>query len=99
MSRKENGSCVRTISSATEADMLGLAEPGEDGEAADDADDDAGDDAGSPVCLEGCVFHEDASGFLVVNVTWRGKSFVGTLLDSSRHDWAPPRYALTSHMR
>ena len=28
-----------------------------------------------------------------MNVTWRGKSFVGTLLDCSRYDWAPPRNA------
>lgn len=29
---------------------------------------------------------------LVVNVTWRNKTYVGTLLDCTRHDWAPPRY-------
>lgn len=29
-------------------------------------------------------------GVLVVNVTWRGKSYVGTLLDASKHDWGPP---------
>jgi hypothetical protein len=30
----------------------------------------------------------------VINVTWRGKTYVGTLLDSTRHvnQWAPPRY-------
>lgn len=27
----------------------------------------------------------------MVNVTWREKSYVGTLLDCSKHDWAPPR--------
>lgn len=32
------------------------------------------------------------SGMLVVNVTWRNKTYVGTLLDCTRHDWAPPRY-------
>ncbi|KAJ8881080.1 hypothetical protein PR048_017553 [Dryococelus australis] len=32
------------------------------------------------------------SGVLVVNVTWRGKTYVGTLLDCTRHDWAPPRF-------
>jgi hypothetical protein len=31
------------------------------------------------------------SGILVVNVTWRGKTYVGTLMDSTKHDWAPPR--------
>jgi len=28
---------------------------------------------------------------LVVNVTWRNKTYVGTLLDCTQHDWAPPR--------
>lgn len=32
---------------------------------------------------------------LVVNVTWRNKTYVGTLLDCTRHDWAPPRCAST----
>lgn len=32
------------------------------------------------------------AGVLVVNVTWRGKTYVGTLLDCTRHDWAPPRF-------
>ncbi|MGH0134003.1 UNVERIFIED_CONTAM: hypothetical protein FKN15_053773 [Acipenser sinensis] len=31
-------------------------------------------------------------GMLVVNVTWRNKTYVGTLLDCTRHDWAPPRF-------
>lgn len=31
-------------------------------------------------------------GVLVVNVTWRGKTYVGTLLDCTKHDWAPPRF-------
>ena len=25
-------------------------------------------------------------------MTWRGKTYVGTLLDCTRHDWAPPRF-------
>ena len=29
---------------------------------------------------------------LVVNVTWRGKTYVGTLLDCTKNDWAPPRF-------
>ncbi|NXK99217.1 ZN608 protein, partial [Mesembrinibis cayennensis] len=29
---------------------------------------------------------------LVVNVTWRNKTYVGTLLDCTKHDWAPPRF-------
>jgi hypothetical protein len=32
------------------------------------------------------------AGVLVVNVTWRGKTYVGTLMDSTKHDWAPPRW-------
>uniref|UniRef100_A0A0K2V481 C2H2-type domain-containing protein n=1 Tax=Lepeophtheirus salmonis TaxID=72036 RepID=A0A0K2V481_LEPSM len=34
-------------------------------------------------------------GVLVINVTWRGKTYVGTLLDSTQHvnQWAPPRYS------
>lgn len=31
------------------------------------------------------------AGMLVVNVTWRNKTYVGTLLDCTQHDWAPPR--------
>ncbi|KAJ8285253.1 hypothetical protein GJAV_G00024680 [Gymnothorax javanicus] len=32
------------------------------------------------------------TGVLVVNVTWRKRTYVGTLLDCTRHDWAPPRF-------
>ncbi|KAI5707937.1 hypothetical protein M8J77_013002 [Diaphorina citri] len=46
---------------------------------------------GTSVTLEGIVWHE-TEGVLVVNVTWRGKTYVGTLLDCTRHDWAPPRF-------
>jgi len=45
---------------------------------------------GTSVTLEGIVWHETEGGVLVVNVTWRGKTYVGTLLDCTRHDWAPP---------
>ncbi|CAG0897804.1 unnamed protein product [Cyprideis torosa] len=47
---------------------------------------------GTSVCLEGIIWQETDSGVLVVNVTWRGKTYVGTLLDSTKHDWAPPRF-------
>ncbi|XP_063990984.1 zinc finger protein 608-like isoform X2 [Diachasmimorpha longicaudata] len=47
---------------------------------------------GTAVTLEGIVWHETEGGVLVVNVTWRGKTYVGTLLDCTRHDWAPPRF-------
>ena len=34
------------------------------------------------------------AGVLVVNITWRGKTYVGTLLDCARHtnQWSAPRY-------
>ncbi|KAA0202444.1 hypothetical protein HAZT_HAZT006297, partial [Hyalella azteca] len=47
---------------------------------------------GTSVTLEGIVWHETQGGVLVVNVTWRGKTYVGTLLDCTQHDWAPPRF-------
>lgn len=31
-------------------------------------------------------------GVLVVNVTWRGRTYVGTLLDCTKNEWAPPRF-------
>jgi len=37
-------------------------------------------------------------GVLVVNVTWKGKTYMGTLLDATKHDWSPPRYNLWSSM-
>ncbi|XP_046583820.1 zinc finger protein 608-like [Haliotis rubra] len=47
---------------------------------------------GTSITLEGLVWHETENGVLVVNVTWRGKTYVGTLLDATRYDWAPPRF-------
>lgn len=46
---------------------------------------------GTSVNLEGIVWQETDGGILVVNVTWRGKTYVGALLDCTKHDWAPPR--------
>ena len=46
---------------------------------------------GTSVVLEGAVLDE-IEGVLVVNVTWRGKTYVGTLLDCTKHDWASPRF-------
>ncbi|XP_078456034.1 zinc finger protein 608-like isoform X2 [Lampetra planeri] len=46
---------------------------------------------GTCINLEGIVWHETES-MLVVNVTWRNKSYVGTLLDCTKHEWAPPRF-------
>ena len=40
-----------------------------------------------------------SAGVLVVNVTWRGKTYVGTLLDSTKQDWACPRYGSNLHPR
>eukprot|EP00096_Caligus_rogercresseyi_P010715 TRINITY_DN3998_c0_g4_i1.p1 TRINITY_DN3998_c0_g4~~TRINITY_DN3998_c0_g4_i1.p1 ORF type:complete len:1376 (+),score=509.89 TRINITY_DN3998_c0_g4_i1:510-4637(+) len=42
-------------------------------------------DPGTSVTLEGIVWHETEGGVLVINVTWRGKTYVGTLLDSTQH--------------
>ncbi|XP_076304894.1 uncharacterized protein LOC143222348 isoform X2 [Tachypleus tridentatus] len=46
---------------------------------------------GTSVLLEGIVWQETEEGVLVVNVTWRDKTYVGTLLDCTKYDWAPPR--------
>ncbi|CAF0721418.1 unnamed protein product [Rotaria sp. Silwood1] len=51
---------------------------------------------GTSVVLEGIVWNETDSGVLVVNVTWRGKTYVGTLLDSTKQDWACPRLTCES---
>ncbi|XP_052102696.1 zinc finger protein 608-like isoform X2 [Mytilus californianus] len=47
---------------------------------------------GTNVLLEGIVWQETENGVLVVNVTWRDKTYVGTLLDATKHEWAPPRF-------
>ncbi|NWX93343.1 ZN608 protein, partial [Nothoprocta pentlandii] len=47
---------------------------------------------GTSVNLEGIVWHETEEGVLVINVTWRNKTYVGMLLDCTKHDWAPPRF-------
>uniref|UniRef100_A0A8C4RSY7 Zinc finger protein 608 n=1 Tax=Erpetoichthys calabaricus TaxID=27687 RepID=A0A8C4RSY7_ERPCA len=44
------------------------------------------------VWIDGCFFSFLYAGVLVVNVTWRNKTYVGTLLDCTKHDWAPPRF-------
>ncbi|CDW57458.1 hypothetical protein TTRE_0000575001 [Trichuris trichiura] len=46
---------------------------------------------GTAVVLEGVLWKETSDGILVVNVTWRGKSYVGTLLDLTQYNWSPPR--------
>ncbi|CAF0741167.1 unnamed protein product [Didymodactylos carnosus] len=51
---------------------------------------------GTTVVLEGIVWNETDSGVLVVNVTWRGKTYVGTLLDSTKLNWAAPRLTCES---
>ncbi|XP_069025497.1 zinc finger protein 608 isoform X3 [Embiotoca jacksoni] len=47
---------------------------------------------GTSVNLQGIIWHETEEGVLVVNVTWRKRTYVGTLLDCTKHDWAPPRF-------
>lgn len=46
---------------------------------------------GTKVLMEGIVWHETDSGMLVVNVTWRNKTYIGTLLDSTKYTWSAPR--------
>merc|ERR1712066_923592 len=46
---------------------------------------------GTPCNLPGVIYHETESGMFVVNVTWKNKTFIGTLLDSTKYQWAPPR--------
>jgi len=50
---------------------------------------------GTAINLEGIVANETKGGLLSLNITWRGKSFLGTLLDCSTvsphaGQWAPP---------
>ncbi|CAH8588034.1 unnamed protein product [Schistosoma margrebowiei] len=45
---------------------------------------------GTTICLNGIVWLETTTGVLVVNVTWRGRTYIGTLLDATQHDFAPP---------
>jgi hypothetical protein len=47
---------------------------------------------GTSVVLEGIVWNETDKGVLVVNITWRGKTYVGALLNTTEQNWAPPRY-------
>ena len=46
---------------------------------------------GSNILLEGIIWNETNKGVLILNVSWRGKSFVGSLIDSNKAGWAPPR--------
>ncbi|CAF1245195.1 unnamed protein product [Adineta steineri] len=47
---------------------------------------------GTSVVLQGIVWNETDKGVLVVNITWRGKTYVGALLNTTEQNWAPPRY-------
>jgi hypothetical protein len=49
-------------------------------------------ETGTNILLEGVVWNETSKGILIVNVTWKGKSYVGSLIDANRADWAPPRF-------
>ena len=48
--------------------------------------------SGSPIQLEGIVWSETSHGVLVLNVTWKGKTFLGALMDSTNNQWAPPMF-------
>jgi len=54
---------------------------------------------GTAISLEGIVWNETKGGLLSLNLTWRGKSFVGTLLDCSTTDhgsqWTSPWHSDT----
>ena len=47
---------------------------------------------GTNILLEGIVWNETNKGVLILNVSWRGKTFVGSLIDTSKTSWAPPRF-------
>ena len=46
---------------------------------------------GTNILLEGIVWNETNKGVLILNVTWRGKTFVGSLIDTNKVGWAPTR--------
>merc|ERR1711962_207362 len=48
---------------------------------------------GTPVILPATVWYEDRDGLLVVNVTWRGRTYVGTLMDSTKSEHIAQRYS------
>merc|ERR1711990_1189935 len=54
---------------------------------------------GTAINLDGIVWNETKGGLLSLNLTWRGKSFVGTLLDCSTTDhgsqWTSPWHSDT----
>eukprot|EP00090_Calanus_glacialis_P046594 TRINITY_DN9228_c0_g1_i6.p1 TRINITY_DN9228_c0_g1~~TRINITY_DN9228_c0_g1_i6.p1 ORF type:complete len:108 (-),score=35.67 TRINITY_DN9228_c0_g1_i6:47-370(-) len=43
---------------------------------------------GTAINLDGIVWNESKGGLLSLNITWRGKSFMGTLLDCSTSEHA-----------
>lgn len=47
---------------------------------------------GTNILLEGIVWNETSKGVLILNVSWRGKTFVGSLIDAAKTSWAPPRF-------
>jgi hypothetical protein len=46
---------------------------------------------GTNILLEGIIWNETSKGVLILNVAWRGKNYVGSLIDTSKSSWAPPR--------
>ena len=49
---------------------------------------------GTAVKVSGIVWQETEKGLLMLNVTWKGKTYMGTLLDChiplEEHKWGPP---------
>merc|ERR1712032_871443 len=48
---------------------------------------------GTPVNLPATVWYEDRDGLLVVNVTWRGRTYVGTQMDSTKSEHIAEQYS------
>ncbi len=46
---------------------------------------------GTNILLEGIIWNETSKGVLILNVAWRGKNYVGSLIDTSKSSWAPPK--------
>ena len=57
-----------------------------------DSEDLAAVEPGTNILLEGIIWNETTKGVLILNVTWRGKSYCGTLIDSNKSSWAPPSF-------
>lgn len=46
----------------------------------------------SSILLEAFLLNETNKGMLILNVKWRGRTYVGTLIDVDKSTWASPRF-------